>query len=199
MRGTHWINTASGRRFYYDDVRGEDFHIPDIAAALSRNCRYNGQLKDGPELEDEIYSIAQHSVYVYWLLEQDPVCPRKALPWALLHDAPEAYYTDMTSPQKEMSPEYRAAEEYAEGRFRPTHGIPYDEEVVRWVKYADIQVLWMESQVMCAIGSDQWSNPGMPVMTIQELDLEFYFWRPKKARMEYLKAYAEIQKYLTQE
>jgi hypothetical protein len=196
MAGKHWIQTASGKKFFYDDVRPEQFFIPDMAAALSRLCRYNGQLKNTPELEDELYVVGQHSVYVYRFLEAIPECPRRALPWALLHDGVEGYYTDMPSPQKAMDPIYREREHEAEACFRAQYGIPYDATIERWVKYADIQLLWMESQEVCAIPSNLWDVPGTPVMSLRDLDPDFYFWRPKKARMEYLAAFNDVSEYL---
>lgn len=199
MAGTYWIQTANGRRFYYDDMRPEQFFIDDIAAGLSRNCRYNGQLKNTPELEDEIYSVAQHSVYVYRLLKLNTEAPDRALPWALLHDGPEGYLTDMPSPQKALCPDYQEMEGAAEESFLTTYTIPYDEEVHRWVKWADIQLLWMESQEMCAIPCELWDDPGNPIMSIRELDPDFYYWRPKKAKQEYLAAFEEIQQYLANE
>jgi hypothetical protein len=193
MSREHWIQTASGKRFFYDDVTPQQFDVEDMAAGLSRLCRYNGQLKDGPELEDEIYCIAQHSVYVYWFLRDHvPNCPEEALPWALLHDAVEGYYTDMPSPQKAMNPEYKAQEAWAEKMFLHAYGIPYNEEIHDFVKYSDIQILWAESQEMCAIPSDLWDIPGLPETSLRTLDPDFYYWRPKKARAEYMKAYAEI-------
>jgi len=192
--GNYWIQTASAKRFYYDDVTPDAFDINDMTAGISRCCRYNGQLADRPELEDEIYVIAQHSVYVYRFLKNfHPECPERALPWALLHDAVEGYYTDMPSPLKAVSPEYKKHEALAELAFIQGFGIPFDPEVYRWVKYADMQLLFAESQEMCAIPSDLWDVSSMPEKSMREIDPEFYYWRPKKAREEYLQAFAEIK------
>lgn len=194
MSREHWIQTASGKRFYYDDVTPEQFDIGDMSAGVCRCCRYNGQLKDTPELEDVIYSIAQHSVYVYRLLRDHfPDCPKKALPWALLHDAVEGYYTDMPSPLKAVSPEYKNHEVMAEMAFIEGFRIPFDPEIQRWVKYADIQLLWAESQEMCAIPSDLWDVPALPDRSMREIDPNFFYWGPKKARQEYLAAFEEIK------
>lgn len=194
MSREHWIQTSSGKRFYYDSVHPEQFDINDIASGLSRNCRYNGQLKNTPELEDEIYCVAQHSVYVYLLLRDHvPNCPREALPWALLHDGVEGYYCDLPSPLKGMLPEYKAHEHVAEEAFITGYKIPYSKLIHQWVKYADIQILWAESQEMCAIPSDLWDVPGLPEKTLRGIDPEFYFWRPKHAKEMYLRAYEEIK------
>ncbi len=64
--------------------------IEQIAAGLSKICRFNGQC--GPE--DSIYSVAQHCVLVSEQCE-----PQHAL-WGLLHDAWEAFWGDDIRPKK---------------------------------------------------------------------------------------------------
>lgn len=194
MSRDHWILTASGKKFYYDDVTPEQFDIGDMAAGISRSCRYNGQLKDGKELEDEIYCVAQHSVYVYWFLRDHvPNCPPEALAWALLHDGVEGYYADLPSPLKALNTQYKEHESVAELAFQRAFRIPFSKEIHHYVKYSDIQILWAESQEMCAIPSQLWDIPGVPEITLRELDPDFYYWRPKKARDEFMKAFEEIK------
>lgn len=85
--------------------------IEDIARGLSRTCRYTGQLKP----EREFYSVAQHSVLATrWAMS---VCvaitsPQMAKRYLsiLLHDASEAYLSDISSPVKRELPDYRAIE-----------------------------------------------------------------------------------------
>ncbi|WP_368909878.1 HD family hydrolase [Proteus penneri] len=76
--------TTTNKHFYYLDVRIEDIDIQDIASGLANECRFNG-------LIDNFYSVAQHLVYVSYL-----VAPEYALE-ALLHDASEAYVKDLPS------------------------------------------------------------------------------------------------------
>lgn len=94
------MQTATGRRFWPLDPRPEDICIEDVAAALSRICRFGGHCS-------RFYSVAQHSVLV-----SHACAPVDAL-WGLLHDATEAYVGDIVRPlkrQPEMSG-YRHAEE----------------------------------------------------------------------------------------
>lgn len=79
-----YIATTTNKHFYYLDVRIEDIDIQDIASGLANECRFNG-------LIDNFYSVAQHLVYVSYL-----VAPEYALE-ALLHDASEAYVKDLPS------------------------------------------------------------------------------------------------------
>lgn len=127
--------TASGRPFWSMDPRPEDVRIEDIAAHLSRICRFGGALKDRIDLpyenmtneeaflyikkgayehesgeglcfDVEIYSVAQHSVLVSYNVPQEYALE------GLLHDAAEAYIGDMIKPIKsQLVPDFEAIEE----------------------------------------------------------------------------------------
>lgn len=101
--------TASGYPFWVLDPRPEDIRIEDIAAHLSRICRFGGALKDDvpniPPLRSmvfvETYSVAQHSVLVSRNVHQEFALE------ALLHDAAEAYVGDVIKPIKLLlEPDY---------------------------------------------------------------------------------------------
>lgn len=83
-----FIQTFTGRKFYFLHIRPEDICIEDIAHALSNICRYSGQCK-------VFYSVAEHSIKCCekgsdWLCQM----------WGLLHDASEAYIGDIPGPFK---------------------------------------------------------------------------------------------------
>ena len=67
----------------------QDVSLSAIAHSLSLKCRYNGHT-------NEFYSVAQHCVLASLLCD-----PRYALD-VLLHDAAEAYITDIPSPRKHL-------------------------------------------------------------------------------------------------
>ena len=98
--GVPWIQTHLGIQFIVLEPRFENIHIGDIAHALSMNCRFNGHCKD-------FYSVAEHSVHVSRILDDDP---NLAL-WGLLHDASEAYITDLPRPVKNAMPQFEEIEE----------------------------------------------------------------------------------------
>lgn len=94
------IEVFSGRMFWPLDPRPEEIDIGDIAHALSMICRFTGHVR-------RFYSVAQHCV-----LAARKVEGREDALWALLHDASEAYLTDLSRPIKvlpEMGP-YREME-----------------------------------------------------------------------------------------
>lgn len=87
------IQLASGRFFHFNAFTLKDVTIEDIAASLSKLCRFTGHCK-------RFYSVAQHSVLVSQI-----VPPEHALT-GLLHDATEAYINDLSRPMKMLVPAY---------------------------------------------------------------------------------------------
>lgn len=86
-----WIQTYSGKKFALNCPKEEDIDILDIAHSLSMQCRYNGHCRS-------FYSVAEHSYLMsIWDL---PGCPE----WRLLHDAAEAYISDIPTPVKRQLP-----------------------------------------------------------------------------------------------
>jgi hypothetical protein len=82
-----WIQTYTGKQFYPLTPSLEAIDVRDIAHSLSLQCRYNGHCR-------VFYSVADHSLRVSRI-----VPPEHAL-WGLLHDAAEAYLTDLPRPVK---------------------------------------------------------------------------------------------------
>ncbi len=80
-----WMQTYT-KKFSFLDPQPEDVCFDDIIMSLSQNCRFNGHCNG-------FYSIAQHSLNVSRLVETNKYT-------ALLHDAPEAYYGDLSTPFK---------------------------------------------------------------------------------------------------
>ena len=83
-----WILTASGRPFALLHPEDSAIDIDDIAEALAKLCRWTGHTT-------KFYSVAQHSGIVHDIL------PLNARPYALLHDAHEAYIGDWSTPLKQ--------------------------------------------------------------------------------------------------
>ncbi len=82
-----WMQTYSGKKFSFLDPQPEDVCFDDVIMALSQTCRFNGHCQG-------FYSVAQHSLGVAFLVKTYKYT-------AILHDAPEAYYGDLSTPFKE--------------------------------------------------------------------------------------------------
>lgn len=89
-----YIRTASGGRFYFQDLNPDDVTLEDIAHHLSHCNRFAGATPHP-------YSVAQHSVLVAALV-RDTGANEMTQRAALLHDAAEAYTGDLTSPFKSL-------------------------------------------------------------------------------------------------
>ena len=98
MRNGDWMSTFTGRAFWPCDPRPEEICIEDIAHHLSLICRFTGACR-------EFYSVGQHSV----LLSR--IVPEKDAKWGLLHDASEAYLTDVARPVKPHLSNYQEIED----------------------------------------------------------------------------------------
>jgi len=94
-----WIQTMEGI-FHPLQPVVEEIHIKDIGRALAHICRYTGHVSG-------FYSVAEHSVI---MATQTGLTTQDLKMWALLHDAPEAYISDLNQPLKQALPEYRDIE-----------------------------------------------------------------------------------------
>ena len=170
--GNHSIQIVSGELFFFTDPLSSNFTIEDIAHALSHVCRYSGHAK-------EFYSVAQHSVLVSHL-----VPPEYAL-LGLMHDATEAFLSDIPSPLKKILPDYCLIEKYIETciltKFNLPTSLPPD------IKKADILALVTERKsllVPCSWGE---------LDKIVPLDMEIIPLSPKESKLQFLDRWYELQ------
>ncbi len=96
------ISTFSGVHFAPLAPHREDILVADIAHALSLMTRANGHFP-------EFYSVAQHCLDCAAEAKEEGLTEREQLA-CLLHDASEAYLSDITRPVKASLPEYRVIE-----------------------------------------------------------------------------------------
>ncbi len=129
-----YILTYTGKHFTLNGTDPNEICIEDIAMALSKICRFTGHTK-----QFEIYSVAQHSLMVSFLV------PQKYALMGLLHDATEAYLGDVSSPLKAMLPDYKEMEEKVWLRIAEKYGLP--EVLPPAIKKADRQSLYLEKRL----------------------------------------------------
>jgi len=169
------ISTFSGIRFWPLLPNPADIRIEDIAHALSKQCRFAGHSR-------EFYSVAEHCVRV-----SQHCRPEDAL-WGLLHDASEAYLSDVPAPLKEL-PEfeaYRAAERSLQGTIALRFGLPIEQP--RSITEADRAVLGIEIRdLLRPLGGRQ------PGTTPQETKLAITNpWQPRIAKARFLSRFREL-------
>jgi hypothetical protein len=159
-----WILTYTGKKFFpLADEPGE-IDLRDIAHSLALQCRYNGHCR-------QFYSVAEHSVRV------SHVVPSADAAWGLLHDAAEAYVSDLPRPLKRTVPDFRAAEERLLRQIAETFGLPWP--MPRAVHHADEVLLATEVRDLMAPLADDWQFTAAPlaetVTPISPTDAEALF------------------------
>ena len=95
--------TFTGAKFTPLDPQINEIHIEDIAHSLSLMCRANGHI-------EYFYSVAQHSLNCAAEAKARGFTARVQLV-CLIHDAGEAYISDITRPVKQYLHEYKKIEE----------------------------------------------------------------------------------------
>lgn len=98
-----YITTYSKIHFDPTNPQQEHICIEDIAHALSLTCRANGHFKS-------FYSVGQHSINCMREAKARGYSQKVQLA-CLLHDASEAYISDITRPVKKILTEYHEIEE----------------------------------------------------------------------------------------
>lgn len=167
-----WMQTVTGGVFWPLDPRPEEIHLEDIAHALSLLCRYNGHCRD-------FYSVAQHSVLVAMAL------PTPLKLWGLLHDASEAYLSDIVRPVKPFIPGYREMEDRIMAAVCERFGLPT--EMPAEVKRVDNAILDDERRCLMAEPPVAWG------LTEPPLGIRIDPWPPKLAKKAFL---ARAEEYL---
>ena len=126
--------TVSGRAVDPLRLRPSDVSWIDIGHALSQINRWNGHTSHP-------WSVAQHSIVVASIVD-----PQHTL-WALLHDASEAYLTDVPRPLKrtEVFAGYGPAEAAVMGAIMQAAGVPLG-PMPEAVREADDAVLVAEAR-----------------------------------------------------
>lgn len=137
MTDKRLIRTWTGVFFSPLEPHPEDIRAEDIAHALSLLCRANGHFSC-------FYSVGQHCL----ACEAEAAAaglPRATRLACLLHDASEAYISDITRPVKLGLPEYRVIEKRLQDTIYRRFGIdPDDTEVMSEVGRIDDTMLYHE-------------------------------------------------------
>lgn len=172
----NWMQTHSGLQFTPFDPQPEQICLEDIAHALAFNCRYNGHSK-------KFYSVAEHSVYVSYIVSEEDAL------WGLLHDAAEAYISDLPKPFKDGIAEHiDPHEEKILWAIAEKFGL--EELYPPSVKKADWAVLVAERTQVMEHQEHIWDSvvnfPDDPP------EIEIEFWPPHVAKQRFIGRFLEL-------
>lgn len=167
-----WLQTATGKAFPLLNPQPGDVHIEDIAHALAMMCRYNGHCL-------EFYSVAEHCCLMH------DVCSPENRLWALLHDASEAYITDIPRPFKPLLQDYYAHEARVMRIICQRFGL--HGEMPAEVKQLDGRILNNERDQNMSTPPQEWQYTGEPIE-----GLRLHLWNARRAKWEFMRRFTEL-------
>lgn len=131
---TRTIESASGRVIDVFNPTEDMFDIHDIATALCKISRFNGNIRT-----KKPYTVGQHSI---WVCEQLLLNNSPHAFSGLMHDVTEAFICDIPKPIKDHLPEYLALEKHLDSHMSKVFG--YTTPKPADVNYFDEQALYWE-------------------------------------------------------
>lgn len=184
-----YIRTSSGVAFYPLNPDPQGIRIEDIAHALSLLCRGNGHVK-------VFFSVGQHCIHCAKEGEARGFSPRLALA-CLLHDASEAYLSDITRPVKQHLKDYcRYEEQLLEVIYQKFLGSPLTEGEQKLLKTVDDDMLYFDLRDLLNEFGNEGEKREEPVM----YSTFSYKERPfKEVEEEYLSLFRKYNHALLQE
>lgn len=153
---TPYLQTYQGKRIDIQNPKPDTIDIYDIAMALSRICRFNGHTS-------QFYSVAQHCTYCVKLASTiEPENTPLALA-CLLHDAAEAYLSDIPSPVKQYLPVYKELEDHLLAVIFDKYGLNSQLTEYAWaqIMHVDQRILFTEKRDVLTYNFN-WGIPEVP-------------------------------------
>lgn len=175
----NYIETVAGIQFHFLNPSPDEININDIANSLSKQCRYTGHVK-------QFYSVTEHCCLLFdfaWVNKNRSIQELRTM---LMHDASEAYLTDLARPIKYYMPEYKTLEAKIEKVISEKFDLIYP--YPSWIKELDTRILLDERKQAMNPSNNVWA-----VDSLEPLGVTLNFWDPEKACKEYLKRYEMVQ------
>ena len=172
----NFIETWSGTAFHFLNPASDEINITDIAHALSNQCRYAGHVK-------KFYSVAEHCVHLYDYAVRNNLGNDQSRLTLLLHDASEAYLSDIARPIKMCIPQYREIEVKIEEAIAKKFDLVYP--FPDMVKDLDTRILMDERPQVKAPSDLVWGVIAEP------LGITLQFWDPAMACLQFRARYDE--------
>lgn len=166
-----YIGTFTNKKFHFMNPSVDEVCIEDIAQALSMNCRYSGHVK-------QFYSVAEHSCLLADLVWHQTNDIFQAFD-TLLHDASEAYLTDVPRPIKPHLINYMDIEAKAERVIQQALGCRPMNDLI---KHIDTHVCGTEAKQLFKT-VPTWCDD------YDHIDITVQGWMPDRARSEFMERY----------
>lgn len=170
-----YITTYTGKHFDPANPDLSQVDIKDIAHALSLICRGNGHVRT-------FFSVGQHCINAAKEASARGYSNRVILA-SLLHDAGEAYMSDVPRPLKAIMPEYVQTEEQLLSLiYEKFFGSPLTEEETALVKRIDDDLLYYDLKELlneCSDGAEpelqiELNYDFVPFEQVEEIYLRLY-------------------------
>lgn len=172
------IRLRSGRYFDLANPRAEDVDITDIAGALSKTCRFGGQV-------ESFFSVAEHCVNCARQCDLDGRTIAVSFA-ALLHDATEAYVGDMVRPLKIMIPLFKEVELRIEKAIGERFNVDFDEHHAI-IKEVDNAMVIAERKQLFTRDSVKWNGEDECRVLYPKINC----YGPEEAERRYLELFEE--------
>lgn len=170
-----YITTYTRKHFDPTAPDASLFDVRDIAHALSLTCRGNGHVKT-------FFSVGQHCINCALEAELRGF-PTRVVLACLLHDASEAYMSDVPRPFKHALPSYVEAEEkLLEMIYEKFLGSGLSEEEQKLVKIIDDDLLYYDLKVLLG------ETPAGEAPKLK-IELDYTVQPFEKVEAQYLKLY----------
>jgi hypothetical protein len=172
-----WMETFTGKRFYSLNPKAEDVDIIDIAHSLSNQCRYGGHTNIH-------YSVATHCCVLSDYMRRRSSSRRDAL-IALMHDAGEAYLSDIVRPIKHRVTQLKEVEAAIDRVVFEAFSLPA--VLPQWLKLIDSQIINDERSVVMSDSGNDWSTSAL-----EPLGVVIPAWAPTRAKFEFLLRFYQL-------
>lgn len=174
-----WIGTYTGKAFsvMHPEMSQADITIYDIAHSLALSCRWTGHVR-------RHYSVAQHSVLVSkWLKQHDWDATTQLL--GLMHDASEAYISDVSRPVKEELANYKEIEGRLMDVILSRFNLP---QMIEAIKVADDALLVTEWRDLMRRNARKWDYKPKAPAQVERISP----WWPSRAEFQFLWTYGKL-------
>lgn len=183
------VNPSCGRFHLYREGDVSEIKLLDIASSIARQCRFTGHLiGDTPP-----YSVAEHCVHVSRIVERMNGSPKQIFA-SLMHDAAEAYLSDIAAPFKRELADYHEKEALIQARINKRFGIENSHDPI--IKKADWYALWIEARQIVEPNESElckWFAYDKTGVNSKKYYFEVQCWDHIQARDEFIKRFAQCQ------